>query len=138
MRAFRKQSGLTQGEFAQQMGISRNYVSMLENGEKTPSEQLRKHFDALHHARTQSVAETPPHEYTAESSPEMLRRAPTPPSASVPPCLRSYSDRELLDYLNRIWRRIENEEHPITKLGLLHSAEACVQALRTRWERLPP
>lgn len=36
----RKDSEKTQDEFAEIMGISKNYVSLIENGKKTPSDRL--------------------------------------------------------------------------------------------------
>lgn len=36
----RKSSGWTQDEFADKMGISKNYVSLIENGKKIPSDRL--------------------------------------------------------------------------------------------------
>ena len=36
----RKESGKTQDEFAEIMGISKNYVSLIENGKKTPGDRL--------------------------------------------------------------------------------------------------
>lgn len=35
----RKDSGLTQEEFAKRLGLSRNFVWMLENGERVPSDR---------------------------------------------------------------------------------------------------
>lgn len=36
----RKNRGWTQDEFAEKMGISKNYVSLIENGRKTPGDRL--------------------------------------------------------------------------------------------------
>lgn len=36
----RKANGKTQDEFAEIMGISKNYVSLIENGKKSPSKRL--------------------------------------------------------------------------------------------------
>lgn len=36
----RKDRGWTQDEFAEKMGISKNYVSLIENGRKIPSDRL--------------------------------------------------------------------------------------------------
>lgn len=36
----RKGRGWTQDEFAEKMGISKNYVSLIENGKKIPSDRL--------------------------------------------------------------------------------------------------
>lgn len=36
----RKGRGLTQDKFAEEMGISKNYVSLIENGKKIPSDRL--------------------------------------------------------------------------------------------------
>lgn len=36
----RKESGKTQDEFAEIMGISKNYVSLIENGKKVPGDRL--------------------------------------------------------------------------------------------------
>ncbi len=36
----RKSVGWTQDEFAEKMGISKNYVSLIENGKKIPSDRL--------------------------------------------------------------------------------------------------
>lgn len=36
----RKENGKTQDEFAEIMGISKNYVSLIENGKKTPGDRL--------------------------------------------------------------------------------------------------
>lgn len=36
----RKESGLTQEKFAQQMGISKNYINLIENGKKRPGDRL--------------------------------------------------------------------------------------------------
>lgn len=36
----RKDAGLTQDEFSEKMGISKNYVSLIENGKKTPGDRL--------------------------------------------------------------------------------------------------
>lgn len=36
----RKDRGWTQEEFAEKMGISKNYVSLIENGKKVPSDRL--------------------------------------------------------------------------------------------------
>ena len=37
LRELRQQSGLSQEEFAHQMGYHRNYIGQLERGEKSPS-----------------------------------------------------------------------------------------------------
>ena len=36
----RKSKGWTQDEFAEKMGISKNYVSLIENGKKIPGDRL--------------------------------------------------------------------------------------------------
>ncbi len=36
----RKSRGWTQDKFAEKMGISKNYVSLIENGKKVPSDRL--------------------------------------------------------------------------------------------------
>lgn len=36
----RKSRGWTQDKFAEEMGISKNYVSLIENGKKIPSDRL--------------------------------------------------------------------------------------------------
>lgn len=36
----RKEAGLTQEKFAQKMGISQNYVNLIENNKKKPGERL--------------------------------------------------------------------------------------------------
>lgn len=36
----RKESGLTQEKFAQQIGISKNYVNLIENNKKKPGDRL--------------------------------------------------------------------------------------------------
>ena len=36
----RKRKGWTQDKFAEEMGISKNYVSLIENGKKIPSDRL--------------------------------------------------------------------------------------------------
>jgi transcriptional regulator with XRE-family HTH domain len=40
IRHYRKQAGLTQAEFAEQVGVDRTYLSRLERGQET--EQLRR------------------------------------------------------------------------------------------------
>jgi transcriptional regulator with XRE-family HTH domain len=40
IRHYRKQAGLTQAEFADQVGVNRTYLSRLEQGQET--EQLRR------------------------------------------------------------------------------------------------
>jgi transcriptional regulator with XRE-family HTH domain len=40
IRHYRKQAGLTQAEFADQVGVNRTYLSRLERGQET--EQLRR------------------------------------------------------------------------------------------------
>ena len=36
----RKESGLTQEKFAHQIGISKNYINLIENGKKVPGDRL--------------------------------------------------------------------------------------------------
>ncbi len=38
----REKNGLTQKEVAEQVGISKNYLSMLENGTRNPSDKLKE------------------------------------------------------------------------------------------------
>ena len=44
--AYRKREDISQEELAKRLGISRNYVSMIEGG-KQPSEQVVRHFALL-------------------------------------------------------------------------------------------
>lgn len=46
VKSYRKREGISQEEFANRLGISRNYVSMIEGGHE-PSEQVRLHFSLL-------------------------------------------------------------------------------------------
>lgn len=46
MRNYREREGISQGELAKRLGMSRNYVSMIEGG-KTPSDQVIRHFGLL-------------------------------------------------------------------------------------------
>ena len=46
VREYRGREGINQAEFAKRMGISRNYVSMVESGRK-PSAQVVRHFELL-------------------------------------------------------------------------------------------
>ncbi len=43
VRSYREENKLSQEEFAKMLGVTRNYVSMLEGG-RAPSEQLLNHF----------------------------------------------------------------------------------------------
>jgi phage repressor protein C with HTH and peptisase S24 domain len=65
VRAYREREGLSQEELAKRLGISRNYVSMIEGG-RAPSDQVTRHFELLELApaagalpRNSSVTEEP-------------------------------------------------------------------------------
>jgi transcriptional regulator with XRE-family HTH domain len=47
VRAFRGRAKLSQGELAGRLGVSGNYVSMIELGKKLPGATLRKLFDTF-------------------------------------------------------------------------------------------
>lgn len=45
--SLRKSLGLTQGEMATRLGLSSNYVSLLESGSKEPSDAIRRHVELI-------------------------------------------------------------------------------------------
>jgi putative transcriptional regulator len=47
LATIRKQSGMTQEELAQKVGISRTYLTNLESGRYTPSLEVAKNLSAI-------------------------------------------------------------------------------------------
>src|SRR4051812_29235167 len=47
LSSYRKRARLSQAELAKRLGISRNWVSMLEGGRRHPSDQLKKSLQML-------------------------------------------------------------------------------------------
>lgn len=48
LKQLREKSGLTQKKVAEQAGISKNYLSMLENGTRNPSDKLKEKLSELY------------------------------------------------------------------------------------------
>ncbi len=57
MRIYREREGISQDELAKRLGISRNYVSMIEGG-REPSDQVMRHFALLDMAPVASRSPT--------------------------------------------------------------------------------
>jgi len=47
IKALRGRLGLTQAAFSERLGVSGNYIWILESGQKTPSETLRLLLDRI-------------------------------------------------------------------------------------------
>jgi phage repressor protein C with HTH and peptisase S24 domain len=73
-KALRKRLGLSQAEFAEKLGISRNYVGMIEGGHE-PSDTLMRLVTMLETQRDAAAAEG--------DAPEPLREDPAPYGAGV-------------------------------------------------------
>ncbi len=54
LRVYRERTGVSQEELADKLGVSRNYVSMMEGG-REPSESLRKLFEIIETAPDASI-----------------------------------------------------------------------------------
>jgi len=52
IRALRKKLGLTQKDFSQRLGVTENYVYMLEAGQKMPSGILERLLDCVKKGET--------------------------------------------------------------------------------------
>jgi transcriptional regulator with XRE-family HTH domain len=50
IREFRKRAKLSQGELGERLGVSGNYVSMIELSKKEPGPSLQKLFEQLEHS----------------------------------------------------------------------------------------
>jgi transcriptional regulator with XRE-family HTH domain len=50
IREFRKRADLSQVELGDRLGVSGNYISMIEVGKKDPGPSLRKLFEAIEHS----------------------------------------------------------------------------------------
>lgn len=51
VREYREREGISQEELAKRLGMSRNYVSMIEGG-REPSDQVMRHFRLLESSPT--------------------------------------------------------------------------------------
>jgi transcriptional regulator with XRE-family HTH domain len=60
IREFRHRAKLSQTELGDRLGISGNYVSMIELAKKDPGPSLRKLFEALEHSPLYAGPGTPP------------------------------------------------------------------------------
>ena len=56
MRAFRRRAALSQNQLGELMGVSGNYISMIELGKKLPGLSLRKLFETLEQSPAYRVA----------------------------------------------------------------------------------
>lgn len=50
IREFRRRIKLSQDEFGERLGVSGNYISMIELGKKSPGPSLRKLFESMEHS----------------------------------------------------------------------------------------
>jgi transcriptional regulator with XRE-family HTH domain len=67
----RERLGLTQQEMADLLGVSRNYVSMIEVGKKPFADKLRRKLKRTDANFPANVCEPPPAPYGAPEAPEL-------------------------------------------------------------------
>src|SRR4051812_12096247 len=78
VRKYREREGITQDELAKRLGMSRNYVSMIEGG-REPSDQVVRHFELLELAPPTPEAHAPPEKEGKKGA------EPAPPKAEEQP-----------------------------------------------------
>ena len=54
-RKIREQSGLTQQQMADKLGVSRSAIGMYENGERLPSDEVKKRIAEYHKCSVQFI-----------------------------------------------------------------------------------
>jgi SOS-response transcriptional repressor LexA len=72
----RQTHDLTQGDLARRLGITSNYVSLLENGQREPSNAITSHFDLLERAFDCGLFTAAPAEVPSGTSGHTLRDEP--------------------------------------------------------------
>ena len=60
IRDFRRRIRLSQDEFGERLGVSGNYISMIELGKKAPGPSLRKLFEAIEQSPVYQTSGFPP------------------------------------------------------------------------------
>lgn len=150
MRALREDCSLSQDALATALGISRNYVSMLELGRKQPSAQLTKAFDAFEESqirRNRIISEIVEHEDAAvrqrlrdESPADMLshhsRRSSTPSSVrplTAPALITSkLTEAEILQSIEVSVMKMREDPNPVMRLGYLNTIRTLVDDMERR------
>jgi len=97
---------MTKAELARELGVSRSYVTMIEQGKRQPSKKLRKRISML--TRECSLPATIPAPYTQE----VTGSSPVPPTTKI-----SLSSFELSKIGNKRYHPYDDEPdaHQIIK-----------------------
>lgn len=153
MRAFREECSLSQSELSSALGISRNYVSMLELGRKEPSAQLRKAFEAYadsqlrrkrlmseiveqedalvrQNLRDESPSDMQLHPASTYSrrTTAGIHRIGTPPVTIA----SKLNEEELLKSIEMSTQKIRGETNPVMRLGYLNTIRTVLDDLERR------
>lgn len=151
LRALREECQLSQEEMAAELGITRNYVSMLELGRKHPSAQLRKAFSAFAESQRRRKKlmseiverdETQQRQITREDEPPddmsyLPRRSLFP--SSRPPALQGITaklnDEELLDSIDQSVLQLRQERNPLFRVGYLTAIRIALDEMEQRMSK---
>ncbi len=150
MRALREECSLSQDALATALGISRNYVSMLELGRKEPSAQLQKAFDAFADSQIrrnriiseiveqedavvrQRLREEPPAEMLSHHS--RRTAASSAPRPQIAPTLiaSKLSEAEILRSIEMSVLKMREDSNPVMRLGYLNTIRTLVDDMERR------
>lgn len=114
VRAFRGRAKLSQDELGERLGVSGNYISMIELGKKSPGPPLRKLFESLE--------QSPMYRTPSGDGSGGLKEAPVSPEAApANPILAMLSTEALIRNFAEMAEKLSQSDQPKQKqvLGIL-------------------
>jgi len=114
VRAFRGRAKLSQDELAERLGVSGNYISMIELGKKSPGTSLRKLFESLE--------QSPLYRTEADAPGKLPASVPAPPGGlPTSPLLALWSTEMLIRNFTEMAEKLSQSDPPDQKqvVGIL-------------------
>lgn len=84
LSALRQRLGITQDEMATRMGISSNYVSLLEKGKKAPGPAIERHLELIDRIESAGLSGRNESGFTLRDEPAIPYGRKSPPERMIP------------------------------------------------------